>query len=68
MLTRVYLGSGAPRKGVVAATIEEPGNNLTGDPYFTDGYRLVLWVSSQPVAIDDIEVVDWEDPRVNRRR
>lgn len=55
-------------KGVGAATIEEPGNNLTGDPYFTDGYRLVLWVSSQPVAIDDIEVVNWEDPRVNLQR
>jgi len=33
-------------KGVGSAPINEPRGNLTGDPYFTDGLRAVLWVSS----------------------
>jgi len=33
-------------KGVGSAPISEPRGNLTGDPYFTDGLRAVLWVSS----------------------
>ncbi len=48
--------------GVGAAPFDEPRRNLTGDPYFTDGYRIVLWVAADPVAIDDIEVLNWEQP------
>jgi hypothetical protein len=44
--------------GVGAAPIDEPRGNLTGDPYFTDGRRVVLWVSSQPVDIAEVEQVD----------
>jgi len=49
-------------EGVGAAPIDQPRGNLTGDPYFTDGYRLVLWVSSRPVDITDIEVEVWRIP------
>ena len=42
--------------GVGAAPMDQPRGNLTGDPYFTDGYRLVLWVTSQPVDISDVGV------------
>ena len=45
--------------GVGAAPIDEPRGNLTGDPYFTDGLRVVLWVASQPTDIGDIEELDW---------
>ena len=45
--------------GVGAASMEEPGHNLTGDPYFTDGNRAVLWPSSKPVDISDIDFVQW---------
>ena len=48
--------------GVGEYTYESPRGNLTGDPWFTDGYRLVLWLSSQPVAVDDIEVLGWRQP------
>jgi hypothetical protein len=48
--------------GVGEAPYDEPRGNLTGDPYFTDGYRLVLWVTSTPSAIDDIEFVEWRIP------
>jgi hypothetical protein len=48
--------------GVGAAPYSEPRGNLTGDPYFTDGLRVVLWVSSQPKAFTDVEWIDWEVP------
>lgn len=48
--------------GVGEAPYDEPRGNLTGDPYFTDGYRLVLWVTSTPTALDDIEYADWRTP------
>jgi hypothetical protein len=48
--------------GVGAAPIEAPRANLTGDPYFTDGYRIVLWVSAEPVSIADVEDRSWRDP------
>ena len=48
--------------GVGAVPIEAPRHNLTGDPYFTDGLRVVLWVSSTPVDIADIETKEWVTP------
>ena len=48
--------------GVGAAPIDAPRHNLTGDPYFTDGKRAVLWVASTPVDIDAIEVLRWRSP------
>jgi hypothetical protein len=49
-------------KGVGAAPYDEPRGNLTGDPYFTDGNRAVLWVSSQPAAFSEVGWIDWENP------
>lgn len=46
-------------KGAIAAPFDAPRGNLTGDPYFTDGRRVVLWISSDPVAFDQIDFVDW---------
>ena len=34
--------------GVGEAPFDEPRGNLTGDPYFTDGLRIVLFHSSEP--------------------
>ncbi len=48
--------------GVGEVSIDQPKGNLTGDPWFTDGYRLVLWVSSEPVAISDVQYMDWRQP------
>ncbi len=48
--------------GVGAASMHAPRHNLTGDPYFSDGYRLVLWVSSTPVDLADVEFVPWAEP------
>jgi hypothetical protein len=49
-------------KGVGEAPIDKPRGNLTGDPYFTDGYRLVMWVTSQPVDLADIKIENWRIP------
>jgi len=49
-------------EGVGEAPIDQPRGNLTGDPYFTDGYRLVLWVTSRPVDIADLEFEYWRTP------
>ncbi|MFC1694740.1 LssY C-terminal domain-containing protein [Pseudomonadota bacterium] len=48
--------------GVGEVPMEAPKGNLTGDPWFTDGYRIVLWVSSEPVSIDDVDFVEWRMP------
>jgi len=48
--------------GVGPAAIDAPRGNLTGDPYFTDGYRVVLWVSSRPVDIAELEFMPWPVP------
>jgi len=44
--------------GVGAARYEQPRANLTGDPYFTDGKRLVMWIADEPTALGEIEVLD----------
>lgn len=49
-------------KGVGEVTMESPRGNLTGDPWFTDGYRLVLWVTSKPTALSDLEPLPWRNP------
>ena len=47
-------------KGVGMARASKPRENLTGDPYFTDGYRVVLVLEQGPVALDQIKALDWE--------
>jgi len=49
-------------EGVGAAAIDSPRYNLTGDPYFTDGLRAVLWVSSKPVDLEKVEFLEWQLP------
>lgn len=46
-------------RGVGAVPQDTPRGNLTGDPWFTDGLRLVLWLTSEPVAVSEIEFIDW---------
>lgn len=44
--------------GVGPAPYDRPRGNLTGDPYFTDGRRLVMWISEQQRTISELEVLD----------
>jgi len=47
-------------KGVGAAPRSEPRHNLTGDPYFTDGLRLIMFFDKRPTTLANIEMLDWE--------
>jgi hypothetical protein len=46
-------------RGVGEATKEAPRHNLTGDPYITDGMRLAVWISSEPVDPNEARNLDW---------
>jgi hypothetical protein len=48
--------------GVGAAQEGAPRKNLTTDPYFTDGYRVVLVFDRTPTSLSDIEVFPWVTP------
>lgn len=43
-----------------AATREHPRTNLTGDPYITDGMRLIVFIAPQPVRAEDVRNLGWE--------
>ncbi len=47
-------------RGVGAADIGAPRKNFVGNDYFTDGKRVVLQVSEEPVAMDETEIIIWE--------
>ncbi len=49
-------------KGIGASSRSKPKQNLTGDPYFTDGYRLVLVLDRRPRSFLEIESFNWENP------
>jgi hypothetical protein len=49
-------------KGVGAVSKQSPRTNLVGDPYYTDGYRAVLFFTSRPHALSNIEIIAWETP------
>jgi len=55
-------------QGVGEAPIDQPRGNLTGDPYFTDGYRIVLWASGTPVDITDVEIEMWRPPPLRQAK
>ncbi len=47
-------------RGVGEAVPEKARTNLTGDHYFTDGLRLVVFISAKNRAITDVEMLEWE--------
>jgi hypothetical protein len=46
--------------GVGISSKPDPRVNLTGEPYLTDGLRLVLFLKEQQRAFDQIDFLDWE--------
>ena len=43
-----------------ASTLHEEVMNYTGDPSWTDGLRLVMWLSGEPVSYQQVEPGRWE--------
>jgi hypothetical protein len=52
-----YLSRATFVPGVGAAPRSAPRHNLTGDPYFTDGKRLLLVLDPKPRSIEDIQLL-----------
>jgi hypothetical protein len=54
-------------KGVGASTRWNPRKNLTGDPYFTAGYRLILMFDNRPISLQEFQFFDWEEGPISYR-
>jgi len=48
--------------GGTSASFDEPGRNLTGDPYFTDGMLAVYFLTDAPTSVLDVEYLRWDTP------
>ena len=46
--------------GVGEVTRKNPKHNLLGTPWWTDGGRVILLLSAEPVPLDEIELFDLE--------
>ena len=46
-------------EGVGAAARRAPRENLTTDPYYTDGRRIVLVFDRRPISLSEIEILPW---------
>jgi hypothetical protein len=52
--------------GVGAAPSSAPRANLTGDPYYTDGLRIVLFLGDQPISPGTVQKLPWDEPPAQR--
>jgi hypothetical protein len=55
-------------QGVGAAAADAPRANLTGDPYYTDGLRAVIFLSDQAAPVENAERLHWEIPAPRPRQ
>ncbi len=55
------LKSYAQAGGVGFVSRDAPRGNLTGDPWFTDGKRVVMLLTSDPTSVDEIDWFDWTE-------
>jgi hypothetical protein len=62
LLVSGYVERYAYVDGVGAAPVSAPRTNLTGDPYYTDGLRAVIFLSNQTTPIERIERLPWDIP------
>ena len=54
-------------RAMEALPIAEPGHNLTGDPFITDGLRLVMFFHTPMTPVHKVKSLDWEHPNRDRR-
>ena len=48
--------------GAEVVPVDSFWTNLFRPPFFTDGYRLVLWLSGDPISVSEAEAIDWDEP------
>jgi hypothetical protein len=61
------LAKGGWVKGVGRSIRSNPRKNLTGNPYFTSGYRVVLMFDRRPRSVKELQFFDWEEGPVSYR-
>ncbi len=54
--------------GVGISTKSAPKFNYTNDLYYTDGFRIVLFLIENPIAYDEIIWLDWEQPATRLKK
>ena len=52
--------------GVGAAPASAPRRNLTGDPYYTDGLRAVIFLSNETIPLENVDALKWSIPLAPR--
>ena len=67
LLMSGFVGQYGFVKGVAAAPPSAPRTNLTGDPYYTDGLRAVLFLTDQTTVLGEIRRLPWEVPPSPRK-
>ena len=40
---------------------DQPGSDFNGNPFFTDGFRAVLWLSGEPYSLLDTTKIQWDE-------
>ena len=50
-------------RGHDPATHDDPHYNAENDFYFTDGLRVVFFMSDETIKISDVKILDWELPK-----
>lgn len=53
-------------KGVGEAKPDAPRENLTGDPYYTDGLRAVVFLMKGPMPTKPVRYLNWDAPDQQR--
>lgn len=49
-------------RGVGTSSKANPRTNLTGDPYLTDGLRLVVFLGAKRYSLGGVDFLEWERP------
>jgi hypothetical protein len=60
LLSEGFVGRFGFVEGSRRASREDPAFNLTDDPFFSDGMRLVIILSSDPIAYEHVRSLRWE--------
>ena len=62
MISAKVLAAAGHTKGVGLRDLDSPGKNLTDDPFITDGLRVLMFLSEEPVEYEDMRYIEWEEP------
>ena len=67
LLQDLWYAQGIKKFGFVhnpatAAPISAPRTTFRGTTYISDGHLIVMWLTSDPVALSEVEELDWDRP------